>query len=41
MIKQDFDILYNSDYSKKQLCWIILTCLDVITKLNEFLEESK
>jgi hypothetical protein len=33
MIRQDFDILVNSNYTRKQLCWIILQCLDIICSL--------
>jgi len=35
MIKQDFDNLVNSSYSRKQLCWIILQCLDIVSELNK------
>lgn len=30
MNKQDFDNLVDSGYTRRELCWIILTCLDII-----------
>lgn len=40
MIKQDLETLYKSGYSRKQLCWIILTCLDIITELNKEVKQN-
>lgn len=35
MKKTDYEALFNSPYDRKELCWIILTCLDFIQELNE------
>lgn len=34
MIEEDLQELYKSSYNRKQLCWIILKCLDIINELN-------
>lgn len=40
MKKSDFEALYQSSYDRKELVWIILTCLDYISDFEKG-EDSK
>lgn len=35
MNKLDYENLLNSKYTREELCWIILTCLDTIEEKNK------
>jgi len=41
MNKTDFQALIESNYNRKQLCFIILLCLNHINELNQILENGK
>lgn len=40
MNKSDFEALNQSSYTRKELCWIILYCLEHIQELNAKLKEK-